>query len=89
MSTEHLHTLAQDARLLAAFEHVISPMLYRMLEVRLETIRSKVRTGERDFIVECTELAFIKDLISEIETHKKRGVIAAHKLEDMDNGLRR
>jgi ribosomal protein S20 len=58
-------------------------MLQRMLLVRLEAIRSKVRTGERDFIVECTELAFIQDLISEIDNHKKRGVIAARKLGDL------
>lgn len=80
MNTEHLHELATDSRLLLTFENVIAPMLERMLASRLETIRSKVRDGQREFIVECTEIALIKDLMSEIALHKKRGIIAANKL---------
>lgn len=84
MNTEHLHALAQDARLLSAFESVMGPMLQRMLATRIEAIRSKVHSGERDFIVECVELSFIQDLISEIDNHKKRGGIAARKLGDLN-----
>lgn len=84
MTTELLHELASDARLLNAFDSGIAPIFNRLLNDRVELLRVKVRMHKTDEIITvCAEIALLKDLINEIEVLKRRGAQAIQKLGEM------
>lgn len=82
-NTEKLHELASSGRLLAAFDAEIRPMLERKIQDKIQHIRAKVKSNDKDLIIDCVEITVLVDLIDEIEAQKKRGLNAAMKLKQL------
>lgn len=70
----------QDARLVAASEQVIYPMIEKMIHDRLESACARFRAGEREFIADIAFITSLKNIYEDLTSLQKRGITAYEKL---------
>ncbi len=77
---EKLISIMQDARLVAAADNVIYPMLESKIIGRLEVACAKYRGGETNFISDIAYITGLQDILHELKTMQNRGLTAFEKL---------
>lgn len=76
METKKLESLmnsAADARLLNAAENVLMPMLASHMQAKVDIMCANFRKGDREFVADVAQLAYIQELLSSLKSAQTRG----------------
>lgn len=80
MSDEKLASLMQEARLVAASENVLYPLIKLKIEQRINLACSKFVGGEVSFIADIAYIQGLKEIESQLKKMQTQGNQAAHEL---------
>lgn len=75
MIDEYLVTIANDARLVNAADHIIYPLIKKLSQERINLASSKFMGGEVNFVADIAYIQALKD----IENHLKRLVTSGNR----------
>ncbi len=82
MTDEKLVNLMGEARLIAAADNVIFPLIDKKIEEKINYAVGKFANGEDDFIAEIAYIAAMKDIRRELDFKQTQGNKAVKALHD-------
>ncbi len=85
MTDEKLATHMHDARLIAACDTIIYPLLETRIGMRLNIACARFREGKTDFVADIAYITGLQDLVTELKQLQTKGNRAYEKLHQNEN----